>query len=221
MIRLKFIKQRENIKVGDRVLIVSKTSKYRGCEAIVARTFVYRNQVGLYPIGYEYKYHPSQCDWKYDRYLTLVYDSVQKISNVGGENIMATKLTGYKQVAGIKIGSSIYYYAIYDDGMVYYPGDKVLVSGVASGTVYTISEIIDPEEAANRMGNKNITAEIITRVDTSAYDERVEKRKAADKLKKDMDKVIKQMEENNKYEMYAERNSELAEMLSEYKKLIG
>ena len=31
------------------VLIVSKTSKYRGCEAIVADTFLYRNQVGVYP----------------------------------------------------------------------------------------------------------------------------------------------------------------------------
>ena len=46
VVRLKSIKQREKIKVGDRVLIVSKTSKYRGCEAIVVRTFVYRNQVG-------------------------------------------------------------------------------------------------------------------------------------------------------------------------------
>lgn len=213
--------QKQSLKAGDKVLIISKRSKYRGCEAIIARTFLYRNKVGVYPIGYEDIYHPAKSKSKYDHYLTLVYDSVQKISDKEGENNMATKLTGYKQVAAIKQGCSTYYYAIYDDGMVYYSGDKVLVSGVASGTVYTISEIIDPEEAANRMGNKNITAEIITRVDTSAYDERVEKRKVADKLKKDMDKVIKQMEENNKYEMYAERNPELAEMLSKYKKLIG
>lgn len=145
-------------------------------------------------------------------------DELERIMEEGEQ---MAKLAGYKQVAEIIQMGKPYYYAIYNDGRKYYTGDKVIVSGTASGTVHMIKDIIDPEEAANRMGNKNITAEIITRVDTSAYDERVEKRKAADKLKKDMDKVIKQMEENNKYEMYAERNPELAEMLSEYKKLIG
>lgn len=134
---------------------------------------------------------------------------------------MATKLTGYKQVAAVKQGHSTYYYAIYDDGRKYYPGDSVIVSGAASGMVQKIEEIIDPEEATNRMGNKNITAEVIAYVDMSAYEERVEKRKAAEKLKKNMDKVIKEMDESSKYEMYAERNPELKEMLDTYKKLVG
>lgn len=130
------------------------------------------------------------------------------------------KLTGYKQVAAIKQNYGTYYYAIYDDGRKYCPGDKVIVSGVANRTVHTISEVIDPETAVNRMGNKNITAEVIAYVDTSAYEERVAKRKEAEELKKKMDQVIKQMEENNKYEMYAERNPELKEMLNAYKELV-
>ena len=213
------IKQREKIKVGDKVLIVSKKSQYRGCEAIVAHTFLYRNQVGVYPIGHEDKYHPARYEWEHDQYLKLVYDSVQKISNEEGENIMGTKLTGYKQVAEIIQMGKPYYYAIYDDGRKYYPGDNVIVSGAASGMVQKIEEIIDAEEAANRMGNKNITAEIVAYVDMSAYEERVEKRKAAEKLKKVMDKVIKEMDENSKYEMYAERTPELKEMLDTYKRL--
>lgn len=150
--------------------------------------------------------------------LEYIYRDNELERIVEEDSIMA-KLTGYKQVAAIKQNYGIYYYAIYDDGRKYYPGDKVIVSGVASGTVHTIDEIIDPEEAASRMGNKNITAEIISYVDTSAYEERVEKRKAAEKLKKSMDKVIKQMEEDNKYEVYAERSPELKEMLETYKKL--
>ena len=130
------------------------------------------------------------------------------------------KLTGYKQVAEIIQMGKPYYYAIYDDGRKYYPDDKVIVSGTASGTVHMIKDIIDPEEAANRMGNKNITAEVVAYVDTSAYEERVEKRKEAAELKKKMDQVIKQMDENNKYEMYAERNPELKEMLDTYKQLV-
>lgn len=54
---------------------------------------------------------------------------------------------------------------------------------------------------------------------TSAYEERVAKRKEATELKKKMDQVIKQMDESNKYEMYAERNPELKDMLETYKKL--
>ena len=211
--------QKQSLKAGDKVLIISKRSKYRGCEAIIARTFLYRNQVGVYPIGYEDIYHPAKSKSKYDHYLTLVYDSVQKISDKEGENIMA-KLTGYKQVAAIKVGGSIYYYAIFDDGRAYCPGDKVIVSGAASGTVHTISEVIDAEEAVNRMGKKNITAEVIGYVDTSAYDDRIAKRKEAEELKKKMDYIIKEMDENNRYEMYAERNPELKEIFETYKKLI-
>lgn len=144
---------------------------------------------------------------------------VDELERIDEEDNQMAKLTGYKQVAAIKQQYGTYYYAIYDDGRKYYSGDKVLVSGVASGVVQTISEIIDPEEAAKRMGKKNITAEIIAYVDTSAYEERVTKRKEADGLKKKMDQVIKEMDENNKYEVYAERNPELKEMLETYKKL--
>ena len=136
------------------------------------------------------------------------------------ENEQMAKLTGYKQVAAIKQNYGTYYYAIYDDGRKYCPGDKVIVSGVANGIIQTIEKIIDPETAVNRMGNKNITAEVIAYVDTSAYEERVAKRKEAEELKKKMDQVIKQMEENNKYEMYAEKNPELKEMLNAYKELV-
>lgn len=136
------------------------------------------------------------------------------------DNQMA-KLIGYKQVAAIKQGGSTYYYAIFDDGRKYYPGDKVLVSGVANGVVQKIEEIITPEEAAIRMGNKSIISEVIAYVDTSSYEERVEKRKEATELKKKMDQVIKEMDENNKYELYAERNPELKEMLETYKKLMA
>lgn len=136
------------------------------------------------------------------------------------ENEQMAKLTGYKQVAAIKQNYETYYYAIYDDGRKYCPGDKVIVSGAANGIIQTIEKIIDPETAVNRMENKNITAEVIAYVDTSAYEERVAKRKEAEELKKKMDQVIKQMEENNKYEMYAEKNPELKEMLNAYKELV-
>lgn len=133
------------------------------------------------------------------------------------EDKQMAKLTGFSKVAVIRQGSLDYHFAIYDDGYSYEPGNKVMVSG--DDKVKTINEIITPEEAAERF-KKNITAEVICPVDTSAYDERVNKRKAAEDLKKKMDDAIKKMDEEYKYEMYAEKNAELKEMLDTYKKLV-
>lgn len=195
-----------NFCYGDKVLIKSE-GVYNGWVGTV---------VGKWD-GYRYK-NCFKVKIQSIYVNTTICVSGDNLIKIEGENVMA-KLTGYKQIAAIKQGYSTYYYAIYDDGRKYYPGDSVIVSGAASGMVQKIEEIIDPKEAANRMGNKNITAEIVAYVDMSAYEERVEKRKEVAELKKKMDQVIKQMDESNKYEMYAERNPELKEMLEAYKKL--
>lgn len=135
------------------------------------------------------------------------------------ENNMA-KLTGYKKVAVITQGyyNKDYYFAIYDDGFEYHRGDKVIVSG--DNEIKTIKDIITVDEASERYG-KNITAEIICPVNTKFYDERVKKRQEADNLKKKMDKIIKDMDEMNKYQIYADMNPELKEMLDKYKTIVG
>lgn len=135
-----------------------------------------------------------------------------------------SKLTGYTKVAVIEQGDSWsgmkdYYYALYDDGFYYQPGDSVLVSGGARNSVWEIKEIISSEEAAERY-KKNITAEVICKVDTSAYDERVSRRKAAESLKSKMTQMVKKMDEEMKYEMYASKNAEFASMYEKYKELL-
>ena len=197
-----------NYCYGDKVLIKSKGV----CNGLIGTI------VGIWN---EYRYKNCfKVKVKHPLVNTTVCVRGDHLQKLEGENTMTSKLTGYKQVAEIKQMGKSYYYAIYDDGRRYSPGDEVLVSGAARGKIQTIESILDLEEALSRMGNKNITAEIISYVDTSAYDERVKRREEAEKLKKDMDKVIKQMEENNKYEMYAEKNPELKEMFNAYKALI-
>lgn len=131
-----------------------------------------------------------------------------------------SKLTGYKAVAVIKQGYAFkhYHFAIYDDGFDYQPGDKVILSN--SNDIWIINEIITPEEATARY-NKNITAEVVCKVDTNSYEKRVQKRKAIEKLKRDMDKKIKEMDESKKYEMYAAENPDLKNMLEAYKALVN
>ena len=150
----------------------------------------------------------------YEGYLLNIIKSEE-------ENEQMAKLTGYYAVAVIEEVTCCckkdYYYAVFDDGNTYKAGDQVLVSG-CNKDVLTIKEILTVPEAKEK-GRKDITAEIICRVDTSAYDQRVENRKKAEKLKKDMDAVIKQMDVTKKYEMYAAENPELATLLDQYKEL--
>ena len=126
------------------------------------------------------------------------------------------KLEGYSKVAVIKYGCASYHFAIYDDGTNYEPGDMVVVSG--NSAPGEIDEIISAEEATNRF-KKNITAEVICKVDTSAYVTRLEKRKNKETLKKEMDKRKKEIQQRLDDEYYASKDPQYAEMLKEYEEL--
>lgn len=145
------------------------------------------------------------------------------------DNNMA-KLEGYYAVAvteqGIGYNRRDYYYAIFDDGFKYDKYDNVLVSD-ANHTVLMIKDIITPEEAMEKC-EKDITAEVICKVDFDRYNKRVkerkeaaERKKEADKIKKQMDKMVEEMDKNKMYESYARFNPELAKKLKAYKELIG
>ena len=145
----------------------------------------------------------------------LEYDYFKIVDEEVEDNIVK-KLNGYEKVAVIKQGYKDYFYAIYDDGNEYEIGDKVIVSG--NITIQEIKEVISIDEAKLRYKG-NITAEIITKLNTKAYDSRVEKRKQTEELKKEMDKIIKEMDEVNKYEMYAKQNPKLKKLLDKFNEL--
>lgn len=154
--------------------------------------------------------------------LDIIYRRNLIKINESEDNNMA-KLEGYKSVAVTEKDcyGRKYFYAIFDDGYTYKVGDKFVES--ANKDIFTIGEILSPEEC-----NTNITREVICKIDTSAYDKRVEeykkkaeRKKEADKIKKQMDKMIAEMDQTKRYEMYASDNPELAEKLKAYKELIG
>lgn len=132
------------------------------------------------------------------------------------DNRMA-KLTGFNKVAVIEQGTGYsqkdYFYALYDDNI--HPGNKVLVSGSASGQIWTVKDIVYEDTYAN----KNITAEVICKVDTTDYDNRCKNRKEAEELRKQMDKKRKEIEARKDDEYYASLDSEYAEILAKYKGL--
>lgn len=161
--------------------------------------------------------------------LDIIYRRNLIKINESEDNNMA-KLEGYYAVAVTEEGTGYYgmtkdyYYAIFNDGNTYAIGDNILVSGV-NKNVLTIKNIITPEEAKEK-GRKDITVEVICKVDTSAYDKRVKERKKAErkkeagKIKKQMDEMITGMNQTKYYDMYASDNPELAEKLKMYKELL-
>ena len=124
------------------------------------------------------------------------------------------KLEGYSKVAAIRYGYGLlYHFALYDDGAVYEVGDNVVVTGRSD--IGKIEEIISIEEAAERW-KKNITAEVICKVDVSAYQERVKNRVEKEKLKKQLDKRKKEIQERLDNEYYAAKDEEYAALLKKY-----
>jgi len=80
----------------------------------------------------------------------------------------------------------------------------------------TVADIISPDEAKNRMGNKKIQQEVICKIDISAYKRRVEKRKVKAKLKSAITKRKKELDKEKLDEYYASIDLEYAEMLNQY-----
>lgn len=128
------------------------------------------------------------------------------------------KLEGFEKVVVVKYGCSSckYHFALYDDGVEYNVGDMVVFSN--GSTPATISEIISAEEAKEKYKG-TITAEVIGKVDTSAYDERVAKRKEKERLKKELDKRKKEIQQKLDNEYYASKDKDFAELLAQYEQM--
>lgn len=128
-----------------------------------------------------------------------------------------SKLEGFSRVAVLKFGTfRPYYFALYDDGTDYKIGDMVVVSGSSSPSV--ITDILTAEEAAEKT-SLSITAEVIGRVDTTAYDRRVAMRKEKEALKKEMAKRRGEIQKKLDDEYYASKDPEYAEMLKRYEEM--
>lgn len=126
-------------------------------------------------------------------------------------------LKGFKKVAVIEINNKDYHYALYDENIK--AGDEVIVTGCVKKGLVTIKEVISKEEAEERF-SKNILQEVICKVDLEPYKKRVEDRKCAAEILKKMDEKIKEMDEINKYIIYAEKNEEIKKMLEKYLELL-
>jgi hypothetical protein len=104
-------------------------------------------------------------------------------------------------------------YANFDSSIV--KGDMVIVStpyaGLALGTVV---EVIERNDV-------NTTNEVVSKVDTTAYDTRVANRAKAAELKAKMKERAKQLQDIALYQMLAKDDPAMLELLSEYQAIPG
>lgn len=137
------------------------------------------------------------------------------------ENVMLNQNENF-MVAGVKFLEGTnkdkeYYYALFADEATAEVGDLVVVQTGHHGlALATISSLDDTDK--NKV---QCSREIVSVVDTTAFDRRKAQRTARAKLKKGMDKKVKELQETALYELLAEKDPALAAMLAEYKQLNG
>ena len=98
-------------------------------------------------------------------------------------------------------------------------GDTILVDTSNGYNVAVITEIHSKSDY-EELGCSLPSREVICTIDFTAFDERKAKRARANKLKKDMNNMVKSLQEIAVFELLAEKSPELKAMLDEYKAVI-
>ena len=196
---------------GDKIQVVSECQSY-GQYGIVIKYI-------QYPCWYDAKYVEVRLNngttHSYNEKSLVLANEKNNI--IKGDNNM---LVGNYKIAMVKFvqGTNTtkgYAFALFDDNITV--GDLVLCDTSNGYNVAKVEEIISKADYEGT----TVTKEIICKVDFTDFENRKENRAKAVKLKVDMDKKIKEMQELTLYEMRAEKCPELKEMLDIYKGLVG
>lgn len=126
--------------------------------------------------------------------------------------------TGNYKIAKIKFIEGYNYereygFALFDNGVQI--GDYVLCDTSNGYNVGQVQDIVTQTEYG-----KNVTKEIICKVDFSAFERRKEIRKQKDELKKQLDKAVRENQDLILYQTIAQTNPEVAKLLADYEALL-
>lgn len=109
--------------------------------------------------------------------------------------------------------STTYSYALFDNSIEV--GDVVVVKTGHHG--FALAKVV--EIMPKSSGTVLFGREIVTKVDFTAYEERKAKRARIKRLKQEMDDKVKELQAAAIYEMLAEKDPQLRELLTEYQSL--
>ena len=198
---------------GDRVLIRER-HKYKGKMKGLVGTVKNDYFPGNYGIRVDGMFNPASSNGLYYIPVSgLAPYQENEVTDKKEENIM---LKGYRVAIVEFPGSPKIAYALYDADVCV--GDTVVVATGHHGlSIAEIQEIL-PEGTDKEV---EYGRQIVDRVDLSAWEERKQKAKDLAKLKTEMDQRVKDLQEIALYEMAAERDPALKDMLVQFKQLSG
>ena len=127
---------------------------------------------------------------------------------------MAKILEGYPEVVEIEEAGYSYYFALYDDGIDYQPGDTVVLSDGHDPS--RIKQIIPVEEMTTKL---MIMHEVIGKIDISAYEQRLEQRKRKEELRKELGKRKREIQGKADDDYSASKDEKYAKLLKEYREI--
>lgn len=207
------------MKIGDRVQISSYSEEYHGrfCNCIGSVGYIhgfYKNTVGIKIDGIPNMASKYGVFWFSKR-------SVRCINNTESEeNIMSDSmelLAGYRVADVIFEGrNSPIPYAVYDDSIV--EDDYVVVNtghhGMAIARIKGFTPDADKKGIIVQHGR-----EVVAKFDPTDFYNRKRQKQQLAQLKVSMDRKVREIQATAIYEMLAENDPELAEMLETFKKL--
>ena len=131
------------------------------------------------------------------------------------EKTMQNNITNYLNIAKIRFidngysTNKLYEYANFDPDLTV--GDICVVKSANHGLgVAKVEEIVEQNNIATQR-------EVVAKVNTDAYNDRVAKRAKAVELKAKMQERVKQLQDIALYKMMAENDSTMLDLLNEYK----
>lgn len=135
------------------------------------------------------------------------------------EKTMQNNITNYLNIAKIKFIDNVcpnpktYEYANFDPELKV--GDICVVKSACHGFgIAKVEEIVEQNDIVTRR-------EIVAKVNTDAYEERVANRAKAVELKAKMQERVKQLQDIALYKMMAENDATMSDMLKEYQSIVG
>lgn len=201
-----------NFQKGDRVKVVKQGLYSTDRTGTVIDVSRYAVRVDVTSCG-TFSFNPKS--------LQKLLDENNTTNNKGENNMFMGNymVCQIKFVEGTNTNRE-YYYALYDSNIG--TGDYVVVKSANHGFgIAVVTNVIADGYVTQSMRDYcNGGREVVAKFDMFSYEERVEKRKKAKQLKVDMDKKMKELQELAVFEMMAEKNPELKDMLDKYKELI-
>lgn len=211
---------------GDLVIISDSAfeykKKYNGLTGRVVRIFKTRDCL-MYAIHIDGKHNKSSKDgvfWYHANSLKLHHEDESSPDTIESEEIfMSTMFENFKvaEVQFLNDPVPVHYYAIYDEDI--FPEDTVVVRtghhGFALAKIHAIHEGDDPELRKLVKHNR----QVVSRVDFTAYNKRKEVLAKSAELQKSMAIRAKEVQTLCLYEMLAEKDPAMREMLDNFKSL--